>query len=97
MEGFSSMRRDAREEAMTDLTTVNYRKCLVHEAKEYAADNGLTLAAVGRLVMNDQAFFKEIKGKRGCTVDTFQYIMRWFEDRKHRAKPKKELNRVSVS
>jgi hypothetical protein len=80
---------------MTDLTTVDYRKCLVREAKRYAAANGISLAAVGKLVMNDQAFFKQIDGTRGCTVDTFQYIMRWFDERKHTAKPKAKINQAS--
>ena len=82
---------------MADLTTVDYRKCLVQEAKRYAATNGISMAAVGRLVMNDQAFFKDMdKEKRGCTVDTFQYVVRWFEKRKHKAKPKQKINDCRV-
>jgi hypothetical protein len=79
---------------MTDLATIDYRKCLLEEAERFCNANDLSLAAVGKLVMNDQTFFKDLKANegRGCTVDTFQYVMRWFKERKHKTKPKRIIN-----
>ena len=64
-----------------DLSTVDYRKEMLDAAERYCREHGITLATLGNKVAQDFRFFTKFKnkGKASCTVDTFQRVMRWFE------------------
>jgi hypothetical protein len=64
-----------------DLSTINYRKLLLDAADRYCKRHGVSLSWLGKELMNDRRFFTGMKeDKRGCTVDTFQYLVKWFEE-----------------
>jgi hypothetical protein len=78
-----------------DLTTVNYRKELLDAAGSYCRRHKITLAKLGKIVMNDHRFFTEMRDEnRGCTVDTFQRVMRELSEESIIESPKKELTEV---
>jgi hypothetical protein len=60
-----------------DLTTMDYRKVLLDAAARYCKQHKITLSRLGKKLMNDHRFFTEMRDDdRGCTVDTFQRVMR---------------------
>jgi len=64
------------EEARMDLSTIDYREELLVAAKAYCKRHGITLNRLGKRLMRDHRFFKNIAEGKGCTVDTFQRVMR---------------------
>ena len=60
---------------------MDYRSRLLLVARTFATAERLSLARVSTKVRNDGKFFDRIEKGAGCTVDTFELVMRWFSDR----------------
>lgn len=59
---------------------MDYRKQLLEAAEAYCKTTGLSRATVGNYVAKDNRFFDRIESGGGCTIDTFQKVMRWFSE-----------------
>lgn len=60
----------------------NYRKELCQKADEYCAVTGNSRGYLASMIVNDARFFDRIESGGGCTVDTYQKVMSWFEKNK---------------
>ncbi|HEX2114218.1 MAG TPA: hypothetical protein VHM01_07415 [Alphaproteobacteria bacterium] len=60
---------------------MDYRDEMLTLARLYCQRTGLSLARIATLVRNQGAFFKHIEDGKGCTVDTYNKVMRWFAER----------------
>lgn len=67
------------------LFMIDYRQELLSRARRYCEASGLALATVSNKVMNDGKFFDRLAAGKGCTVDTYGKVMRWFDE--NEAKP----------
>jgi hypothetical protein len=96
VEGFSLWLGKRR--ALMDLTTVNYRKVLFDAVEAYCKRLGISPSGAGKKLMNDRRFFTDMRdNNRGCTVDTFQRLMREMSEGVVIETPKKELTISSRS
>ncbi|WP_263353364.1 hypothetical protein [Acidicapsa acidisoli] len=76
-----------------DLTNVDLKGELLRAAKAYCKRKRITLGSLGKKMVNDRKFFVEMdKEDRGCTLDTFQRLIRELSSDVVISIPKKQLS-----
>lgn len=59
---------------------IDYRKELLDVANRFCTLTGKARGTIGNAVAKDARFFDRIEEGGGCTVDTYQNVMRWFDE-----------------
>lgn len=59
---------------------MDYRTQLLRLAEAYSAATGRSEARVATLAQNQGQFFKHLRAGKGCSVDTYIKVARWFRD-----------------
>ena len=59
---------------------LDYRTQLLTLAKVYATATGRSESRVATIVQSKGTFFELLRSGRGCTVDTYLKVKRWFWD-----------------
>jgi hypothetical protein len=68
-----------------ELNRQNYKQELLDKAQAWCKLTGGKLSGLGRIIMNDGAFFTRLKDDRiGCRIETYFKIKDWF----HKNMPK---------
>lgn len=57
---------------------MDYRTQLITLAEGYGRKTGLSEARIATLAQNQGVFFKRIRAGKGCSVDTYLKVKRWF-------------------
>lgn len=57
---------------------MDYRTELLTIASKYCELTGKSRSTIATKVMNDGKFFDRIENGAGCTMDTYEKVMRWF-------------------
>jgi hypothetical protein len=65
---------------------------MLFAARAHCADIGIEMSTLGRIIMNDGAFFKTLEGSGNCTIKTYRKVMQWFKDYEHEAIPTQKVN-----
>lgn len=60
------------------IRSMDYRTQLITLAEGYGRKTGLSEARIATLVQNQGVFFKRIRAGKGCSVDTYLKVKRWF-------------------
>lgn len=59
---------------------MDYRENIIQAKNRYCEITGLAAATVATKVMNDGKFFDRVEEGKGFTMDTYEKVMRWFQD-----------------
>lgn len=59
---------------------MDYRNTLLEAADKHCRATGKSRSTLANLVANDGKFFDRIERGGGCTMDTFENVMRWFSE-----------------
>lgn len=59
---------------------MDYRDQLLLLAKEYCRATGKSESRVATIVHSQGTFFDRLRSGKGCTVDTYLKVKRWFDE-----------------
>jgi hypothetical protein len=59
---------------------MNHTDELLAKAKEYCSLTGRARSGVSLEILNDSKFFDRIEAGAGCTVRTYEKVMKWFRN-----------------
>lgn len=71
---------------------MDFRSELLNAVSNYCQVTGKSPATVATQVMNDGKFFDRIESGGGCTMHTYEKVMKWFKDNAPKPKRKDKAN-----